>query len=203
MDAPGTESRREIEFTLNVHGTMSTFRDAVSGPSGSIYLAGSVAALGVGPASTNEGLEPALEICQWDGILGPTPCSDGFVAKFTTAGELAWISYFHGVHGEVVSRLKLDSKENIYVAGGTDSNDFPVTAGALQTSYAGPTPPFPTTVSSQDVSGDISWPGSIRLTGDWYSRRFWAAPKRNGPPNFAWMPPETLTYLVRAHPARR
>ncbi len=118
-------------------------------------LAGSVAALGVGPASTNEGLEPALEICQWDGILSPTPCSDGFVAKFTAAGELAWISYFHGVRGEVVSHLKLDSKENIYAAGGTDSNDFPVTAGALQTSYAGPTPPFPTTVSSQDVSGDI------------------------------------------------
>ena len=46
--------------------------------------------------------------------------------------------------------IAVDSVGNAYVAGGTSSSDFPVTAGALQTTYAGP----PDNPDAPDPAGD-------------------------------------------------
>lgn len=94
MDAPSTESQREIEFTVLGGFDQSPSKDVVAGPSGSIYLAGALAAMGVGGTvgvggnPTPNALDPALEICSWTMPM-PTPCSDAYVAKFNAAGELA------------------------------------------------------------------------------------------------------------------
>jgi uncharacterized protein (TIGR03437 family) len=99
-------------------------------------------------------MDPALEICNW-GSLVPTVCSDAYVAKFDTAGELTWISFFHGTHDESIAQMRLDSTESVYVAGSTTSDDFPVTAGALQSAYGGPTPPAKYSIPPRSVTGDM------------------------------------------------
>jgi uncharacterized protein (TIGR03437 family) len=65
----------------------------------------------------------------------------GFIAKFspvTSAGgpSLAWATYLGGKTGntsDYVSGLTTDSAGNVYVAGYTNSSDFPVTNGAYST----------------------------------------------------------------------
>ncbi|MEN6603115.1 MAG: hypothetical protein ABFD86_11935, partial [Bryobacteraceae bacterium] len=142
LDAPALDSRREVQFAVLSSASHGDFKDVVAGLSDNIYVAGATDALGVGATPDSvTALDPALEICSWTSPM-PTACSDAFVAKFDTAGKLAWISYFHGIRDDEITQVKRDSSENIYVTGGTASYDFPVTPGALQPSYGGPTPPF-------------------------------------------------------------
>lgn len=67
----------------------------------------------------------------------PAPCRDLAVYKFSSTGELAYVTYLSGRTNEVASTLKL-AKSGVLVAGATDSSDFPVTTDAYQHSYAGP-----------------------------------------------------------------
>jgi hypothetical protein len=58
--------------------------------------------------------------------------SEGFVAKFDTNGtRLLYSTFVGGATGDVIHALALDQTGNAYVAGATDSTDFPTTAGAL------------------------------------------------------------------------
>jgi uncharacterized protein (TIGR03437 family) len=70
----------------------------------------------------------------------PTPMAvtgDAFVAKFSPAGALVFSTYLGGSLDDIGAAIALDSSGNIYVTGATLSADFPVTAGAYQTSYRG------------------------------------------------------------------
>jgi photosystem II stability/assembly factor-like uncharacterized protein len=65
-----------------------------------------------------------------------TFCADGFVSKLNAVGGALIYSTYIGGHGyDRVNGLALDGAGNLYAAGETTSNDFPVTAGAFQTVY--------------------------------------------------------------------
>ena len=57
-----------------------------------------------------------------------------FVSKLNPAGSsLLYSTYFGGDGGEVATALALDASANVYIAGGTFSDNFPITLGAYQT----------------------------------------------------------------------
>jgi uncharacterized protein (TIGR03437 family) len=63
---------------------------------------------------------------------------DAFVAKLnTTATAITWATYLGGPQDEMPAGIAVDGAFNVYVAGHTLSNDFPVTPGALQAQNRG------------------------------------------------------------------
>jgi RHS repeat-associated protein len=63
---------------------------------------------------------------------------DGFVAKVNPTGSaLVYSTYLGGNQLEIVRGFAVDAAGNAYVSGSTASGNFPATAGAFQTSFAG------------------------------------------------------------------
>jgi uncharacterized protein (TIGR03437 family) len=61
------------------------------------------------------------------------PCSDGFVARLAPNGaSLAYSTYLGGGSNDTVDALTVDASGTAYVAGITESKDFPITSGAIQ-----------------------------------------------------------------------
>jgi hypothetical protein len=76
---------------------------------------------------------------------------DGFVTKLDPVGSaLVYSTYLAGIYTDIGDGIAVDSAGNAYVVGYTTSPDFPTTAGAFQTSYAGNGDTF---VSKLDASG--------------------------------------------------
>jgi len=55
----------------------------------------------------------------------------------TDFSQLLWSTYLGGTDNDAGYALALDDSANVYITGGTRSNNFPVTAGALRTLYGG------------------------------------------------------------------
>jgi hypothetical protein len=70
------------------------------------------------------------------GAFDPTRdgSSDGFVTKFGADGSLVYATFIGGSEPENAIGLSVDAAGNAYVAGWTDSADFPTTPGAHHTS---------------------------------------------------------------------
>ena len=62
-------------------------------------------------------------------------CPHEYVAKLDATGKPLWATYVTGTYGETAAGIAVDSTGNVIVAGTTNSSDYPVTAGAFQTSY--------------------------------------------------------------------
>jgi hypothetical protein len=62
---------------------------------------------------------------------------DAFVAKVNSSGALLFSTYMGGSGVDFGNAIALDASGSVYVVGYTYSTDFPVTAGAIQTSNAG------------------------------------------------------------------
>lgn len=61
--------------------------------------------------------------------------TEAFVAKIdATGGSIVWSSYLGGNNNDAGFGIALDSSNNVYVAGSTSSDDFPLT-NALQTAH--------------------------------------------------------------------
>lgn len=73
----------------------------------------------------------------YHGNVGVVLAGDVFVAKFTAAGALAYVTYVGGAQDDVGSAIAVDASGNAYVTGYTDSTDFPTTAGSFQTTFQG------------------------------------------------------------------
>jgi len=72
-------------------------------------------------------------------VVGIGSFGDAFVAKLNPSGSsVIFATYWGGSAPDIAYAIAVDSSGNAYVAGGTSSSDFPVTAGAFQTTYAGP-----------------------------------------------------------------
>lgn len=74
------------------------------------------------------------------GINGRTnfhATGDGYVAKFSAAGQLLASSYLGGRYGDGAQGLACDAAGNVYFCGGTVSDNLPVTAGAYQATFRG------------------------------------------------------------------
>ena len=64
--------------------------------------------------------------------------SDGYVTKINPAGSgLVYSTYLGGSGDDAAGAVRVDREGNAYVPGGTSSTDFPTTANAFQSSYAG------------------------------------------------------------------
>lgn len=57
---------------------------------------------------------------------------DGFIVKFNSNGVLSWGTYFGGSSLDRIWDIALDSNNNIFIVGDTESNDTIATAGAFQ-----------------------------------------------------------------------
>lgn len=63
-------------------------------------------------------------------LAGP---SDGFVRKYTSAGAVAWSTYYGGDSADALRGVAIDQADNIWVAGSTGrSPNIPLTPDALQ-----------------------------------------------------------------------
>ncbi len=103
--------------------------------SGNAYVAGST-------TSTNFPLVSALQSTLQGG-------RDAFVFKLNSKGNaLTYSTLLGGANEDWAYAIALDSADNAYIAGDTMSTNFPVTAGAFQTTQAGQTDAFVTKLTS-------------------------------------------------------
>jgi uncharacterized protein (TIGR03437 family) len=66
----------------------------------------------------------------------PIPCPDAFVAKLDAAGDLAWATYLGGSLQDQANAVATDASGNLFVAGLTQSSDFP-NISAFQSTFGG------------------------------------------------------------------
>ncbi len=86
--------------------------------------------------------------------LAMTPPPDGFFAKLSADGSsLLYATYLGGTGTESVNAIAADAGGNVYLAGTTDSTDFPMQA-AFRTSGSG-------FVTKFDSKGALSWSSSL------------------------------------------
>src|SRR5690606_29075842 len=69
---------------------------------------------------------------------GGTLSGDGFLAKFTSSGNLVWCTYYGGNSDEIAGSVGCDPSGNVYLCGTTQSATNISTSGAHQVSLAGP-----------------------------------------------------------------
>ncbi len=77
-------------------------------------------------------------ICQYGPNLQNKPCTDSFLLQLSSDGStLLFATYFGGSRADLLTSMTVDSSNNIYVAGATNSADFPTTSGAVDTTFGG------------------------------------------------------------------
>jgi uncharacterized protein (TIGR03437 family) len=76
-----------------------------------------------------------------------TFCPYQYVAKLDPTGKLLWGTYVTGTYGAIAAGIAVDGGGNVIVAGTTNSNDYPVTAGSFQTTYTAAAPQLPAQLS--------------------------------------------------------
>lgn len=85
------------------------------------------------------------------GVLYPSymrGSQDGFVTRLRADGQqLTWSTYIGGSGIDVVTSVAVDSLGSVVVAGYTESTDFPVTVGSIQTVLAGQQDAFVTKIN--------------------------------------------------------
>lgn len=100
--------------------------DVITDESGYVYIS-SVTASGDFPILNG-----------FDNSFNGASTTDGLVAKLTPdLSTIVWSSYVGGSGFDAAYSIKFDSNDNIILAGGTTSADFPVTAGSYQTVFNG------------------------------------------------------------------
>lgn len=74
---------------------------------------------------------------------------DGFVVKIDPTGtKLLYGTYLGGGKGDNIYAIAVDGQGNVYVAGSTDSPDYPVTKGAVQSTLRGGANAFITSLNA-------------------------------------------------------
>jgi hypothetical protein len=96
---------------------------------------------------------------------------DAFVAKLDAAGTaLLYSTYLGGSFRDVGSGIAVGGSGNAYVTGGTDSRDFPTTAGAFQTSFGGIEDAFVAKLDTGDPEESDTVGVFDPATATWYLR---------------------------------
>ncbi len=103
--------------------------------SGNVFIGGST-------ASSNFPVTPDATQSRYAGAGGEhfngDLIGDGFVTVLNpTATQLVFSTFLGGGLDDSVEGLAIDSADNIYVAGVTMSNNFPVSSGSFQSTYGG------------------------------------------------------------------
>ncbi len=74
------------------------------------------------------------------GVFQPTAVAnhEGVISKFDNGlNNLLWSTYFGGNGEDAIYSIKVNKENDIFINGGTTSNNLPTTAGAYQTSFQG------------------------------------------------------------------
>jgi PKD repeat protein len=69
--------------------------------------------------------------------IGSSTYRDAFLAKFSASGSRKWATYIGGNNVELGYGLAIDTSNNVWVGGQTQSTNFPVTSGTYQSSLSG------------------------------------------------------------------
>lgn len=94
--------------------------------------------------------------------------SEAFVASYDGEGRLRWATYLGGTDGADGTAIAVDRQDNLYVAGDTYSNDFPVTPGAAQPHHhSGPYHDGNAFVTSFTSGGALRWSTYLGAGHDW------------------------------------
>lgn len=129
-----------VLLSVNGYGGLLAFDSA-----GNIYIAGTAFAGSYPgaelPALPADAFQPSHASSFCASFTGPSgfayPCRYQYVAKLNAAGtNVAWATYLTGTYGAIPAGIAVDSAGNVIVAGTTNSPDYPVTTGALETVYA-------------------------------------------------------------------
>src|SRR5881394_4617783 len=82
-------------------------------------------------------------------------CDDVVVQKTAADGQIVYTRVLGGESDEVPRQFVFDAQNNVILLGTTYSRVFPVTAGAIQSGYAGPQPPAATYSTPLFLGGDL------------------------------------------------
>lgn len=121
-----------LAFSTYLGGSvMERARGIAVDASGNIYVAGFSESLDL-PVTRG-----AFQTGYAGGVNSNYVTGDAFLAKYTPAGAVSFITYLGGKLDDIGMGVALDAAGNPYVVGYTTSTDFPTTTGAYQTSLGG------------------------------------------------------------------
>lgn len=127
---------RIIQLPLGFQGGAATLAYSVDA-TGAILTAGRLPGLITQPLPPVAETVPSADFCGRF-VDDPVPCEDAFVAKYSPAGTLQFITYIRGSTNDRAEEVRADRNGDIWVGGATDSTDFPLTRDAAHTRFAGP-----------------------------------------------------------------
>lgn len=107
---------------------VTALRLSASSRDGGVYLAGAV---------------PSDSRCATTSGGRVIFCTDVWVARFLTSGEPVFLSRLSGAYHDQPNVFAAAPNGDLWIAGFTDSADFPASAGAVQPTNAGPVGPRP------------------------------------------------------------
>jgi hypothetical protein len=140
-DNCGTDSSFAFVTKLNPTGSALVYSTYLGGTGSFISAGGAAIAVDASGNAYVTGENEEKNFPTTPGVFQPAchgVCQNAFVSKFnSTASALIYSSYLGGDEEDYAQGIALDSAGNAYLAGETDSPDFPVTPGAFQTTYAG------------------------------------------------------------------
>ncbi|HVZ41996.1 MAG TPA: hypothetical protein VHI13_22140, partial [Candidatus Kapabacteria bacterium] len=86
---------------------------------------------------------------------GAASTADCFVARLTLRGTRVWATYIGGSSSEEAGSITVDDQANTTLAAQTQSPDYPVTPGAFNATYAGPS--GAAVITRLDAAGRLVW----------------------------------------------
>ena len=120
-------SGTSLEYSTYLGGTDNDYGSGIAVDSSGAYIMGST-------ISTDFPIQYPYQ----GSLGGGSGDQDIFVTKLDVSGSsLEYSTYLGGSNYESRGGITIDSSGDAYVAGGTSSTDFPVSAGSYQTFYAG------------------------------------------------------------------
>ncbi len=120
-----------LQFSTYLGGASYDMARAVaSDSSGNVYIAGASKSMDL--PVTKGAFQTAYAGGTFDLASG-----DCFVAKYSAAGALIYLTYLGGAKDDIALAIAVDSSGNAYITGYTNSTDFPISTGAFQSRYAG------------------------------------------------------------------
>jgi uncharacterized protein (TIGR03437 family) len=110
-------------------GHSNGISDAAVDPQDNVYVAGTM----IGPSDVTRAV---FSNGSYQNFTGKNMICE--VTKFDSTGHTIWTRTLGGSHDQECLRIGTDSSANVYIAGYTTSQDFPVTAGAFQRAIGSP-----------------------------------------------------------------
>ncbi|HXS93500.1 MAG TPA: SBBP repeat-containing protein [Candidatus Limnocylindrales bacterium] len=104
---------------------------------GNAYVTGTANA-GLATSAGAYQANPAPGMCAYGNPTAPlVPCNDAFVMKLTPDGSTAYATYLGGANSDAGRSVAVDAQGYAWITGDTESPNFPVTTGALQSAFHG------------------------------------------------------------------